>query len=372
MKYSVIFKCSILDYEYVLKKIFESGINIISSKLKGKEYYFIVYEDDYNILSRYDYKKVIVFSGYYGLFNIINIIKKNIIYIMSTLVVILILFLSNFFILKVDIHTNNKNLSLLIKYYLIDNKIDDFSLKKDFNTIKTIKENLLKKYSDEIEWIEIKNNGYKYDIYVIERKKNKIISESDRCNYVAKKSGTITKIKATKGVLLVQENNYVNVGDILIGGSIIYNDELKKEVCAKGKIYGEVWYEVQVSYPMVKTYNVSNKNKFYNISLRMFGNNYKIFKSKYNDEKTIKKIGNEKFGINIISSTKYSKKNRVITEEQATKLALNKASENIILKSHNKSKVLSQNILKKYVNNGTIYMKVLITAEEELGVVENY
>ena len=41
-------------------------------------------------------------------------------------------------------------------------------------------------------------------------------------------------------------------------------------------------------------------------------------------------------------------------------------------KSHNKSKIISQNILKKYVKNDTIYLKVLITVEEELGVVERY
>lgn len=372
MKYSVQLKCDMLHYNYIVKKIFQSDIEILNSYIKNNEYYFAVYEEDYIKLSKLDYKKVIVFVNYIGIYNLYNYIKNNLIYFVVTFLIVTLLFLSNYLIVRVNIHTNNMNINLKIKYFLIDNKIDNFKIKKDFKSLNKIKNNILKKYNNDIEWIEIAPHGYTYDIFIIERKKNVVKKDSDRCNYVANKSGTITKIKATKGMLLVQENNYVNQGDVLISGEVIYNDELKAEVCASGKILGEVWYEVDVSYPLKRTYSISSANKFYNLSFYILNKNYIIFKNKYRDYEKIRKYGNKTFGINIITSAKSNKKIQHIDEKYAIDLALKKANKYIQLKSHNKSKILSQNILKKSINNDTIYMKVLITSEEELGVVESY
>lgn len=372
MKYIVQLKCSIKNYNYLTKKLVQNKITILDSKVKKDEYFFTIYEEEYERLKIYDYKKIITFVHYKGLYNIINFIKTNILYEIITLSIILLIFLSNKLILKVNVHINDVNLRQKIIYFLMDNKIDSFKVKKDFKSLNKIKENLLSKYHDEIEWLEITNNGYIYNVYLIKRTKSKINSSSKKCNYVAKKSGTITKIFATKGALLVQENNYVNVGDILISGEIIYNDEIKSEVCAKGKIYGEVWYEIDISYPLKEISYKETKHKRFGISINFLNKKYKIFKNKYNNEKVVKKIGNNTFGISILKSTKLKKKTKKISESEATKKALEKARKSIMVKTHNKSNILSQNILKKYVNNGTIYMKVLITSEEELGVVESY
>ena len=372
MKYIVQLKCNLKDYNYLIKKIIQNNITIIDSKTKKDEYFFTIYDDEYNKLMMIDYKKVIIFVHYKGIYNILNFIKINILYEIVTIMIIIIIFLSNYFILKINIHTNDINLHNKIMYYLMDNKIDKYSIKKDFNKINKIKNNLLNKYHDEIEWLEITKNGYIYNIYLIKRTKNKPIQNNKKCNYVANKSGTITKIYASKGELLVQENNYINTGDILISGEIKYNDELKTEVCAKGKIYGEVWYEVDVTYPLTETFYKKTKKKRYSLSINFLNKDHKLLKNTYDGEKIVKKIGNNFLGISITKTYKMKRKTRELSEDDATKKALEKARKSIITKSHNKSNILSQNILKKYVNNGTIYMKVLITSEEELGVVESY
>lgn len=372
MKSNVLIKCKLKDYDYIIKKMLQNNITIINSYSKNNEYYFVLNEEDYKILCNLDYKKVIIFISYCGLHNLISIIKSKSILFIVTSVISILIFLSNLLILKVNVHTNDVNLNRIITYFLMDNGIKDISLKKNYNNINKIKKKLLDKYNDDIEWLEITKNGYSYDVYIIERKKNRIKNSLDKCNYVAKKSGTITKIKASKGVLEVQENNYVNQGDILISGTIIYNDEIKKEVCASGKIYGEVWYEVDINYPLAKKLKKENKNKFYNITLKILSKRYHLFKNKYKESKIVKNIGNDNIGFDITSSSKTSNISSRLSEEEAIKLALEKANKNIMIKSHNKSKILSQNILKKYVKNDTIYMKVLITAEEELGVVESY
>ena len=368
----VIFKCSYKDYDYIVKRVIQSNINIVSSKCLKNECFFKVTEDEYNVLVKNDYRKVISFVSYYGLNRFKDFLRNNYLYIIITFIVILITFLSNLLIVKVNIHTNNLNLKNNIRFFLMDYKVDKFTFKKSYKDISKIKNNLLIKYKDDIEWLEIKPNGYTYDVFIIERKIKKNSNRNIRCNYIAKKSGTITRIKASKGIVMVQENNYVNQGDILISGDIIYNEEIKNSVCASGKIYAEVWYEVEVNYPLVKAeYKESNK-KQYNIILNILGKKYKIFNDKYNNSKVIKTIGGSNFGINISKSFKINKKVGRVTEEDAIKKSLEKIKESFILKSRNKSKIISQNILKKYVNNGTIYMKVLITAEEEIGVVESY
>lgn len=372
MKYDVLIKCSENDYDYVLKRIIQNNIEVVKSYIKNQYCYLIIDENDYNLLCKIDYKRCIIFIKYVGLYSILNFIKCNTLYFIITLIIIMLLFMSNKIIIKVNIHTNNINLSSKLKYYLMDNKITDFSIKQNYNRLLSVKNNALKKFKNELEWLEIVSHGYEYDVYLIERKNKNIRIKQDRCNYIAKKSGTITKIKATKGVILVQENNYVNKGDILIQGQIIYSDEIKNEVCAQGKIYGEVWYEVDISYPLRKKIVQKKRSKFYNLDINLGNRRYKIFKDKYKNRNIVKKIGNDSIGIDIYSSSNITKKVKSITIDEAIKKSLDKVKRNIMIKSNNKSKILSQNILKKYVNNDTIYMKVLVTCEEEIGVVENY
>ena len=42
----------------------------------------------------------------------------------------------------------------------------------------------------------------------------------------------------------------IEKGDIVIGGDIKVEEEIKKSVCALGNVYAEVWYTVNVSVPL--------------------------------------------------------------------------------------------------------------------------
>ena len=82
----------------------------------------------------------------------------------------------------------------------------------------------IKKYEDNIEWMEITNNGTKVIVNIIERKTNKNINNNEIYSIVAKKSGFIKKILVDNGTKLIEENNYVNKGDIIISSDIYLND----------------------------------------------------------------------------------------------------------------------------------------------------
>lgn len=370
---SVLIKTSIKNEKYIIDKIIRYKINIINSYEKNGFLYIKLFENDYEKICAYDYFKEVTFVKYYGFNGLKKTFCSHLEEIIIALLIFLLMFLSKFIIISVNIHTSDENLKSIVKYYLMDNKIDNFTLKKSYKKLNIIKSNLLEKYSDSIEWVEISKNGYDYDIYLIKRKIDKKKDNSnDRCNYIAKKSGTITSVIAKTGVIMVQENNYVTTGDILISGSIIYNEELKDEVCATGKVMGEVWYKVDIEYPLIKRTKVPSNKKNYNLSFSLLNKKYKIFKDKYNHNKNIIHIGFKHFGFDIIKNYKTTDKKTTYTEKKATILALEKAKSSVLLKLPKGSKILSENILKKSINNDKIYLEVLITSEEELGVVEKY
>ena len=139
MKYSVIIKCSLSDYNYVIKKLFQGNIEVINSYYNDKDYFFILYENDYKELLKIDYRKSTKFVRYNGILNIINFIKHYALYFFITISISIILFLSNYIIIFVRIHTSDINLKRVIRYYLMDNNIRSFSLMKDYKEIEKIK-----------------------------------------------------------------------------------------------------------------------------------------------------------------------------------------------------------------------------------------
>ena len=68
---------------------------------------------------------------------------------------------------------------------------------------------------------------------------------------VAKKKGRITRIEADYGEVTAKKNDVVEKGDTLISGLIKNKDEIKTKVAARGKVYAEVWYQVNLNLPTI-------------------------------------------------------------------------------------------------------------------------
>lgn len=359
------------DKVYLFKRMQLSNICFENFSVSDDKISVTIYKNDFDKLKKYDYKNSIIYEKNVGVHYFISALYHNLEKLLLSFLIIFILFFSNNVIYKINIITSDNNLEKILRYELEDYKVKPYALKKRFTELRKIKTKVKNKHKDDIEWLEIKTDGNIYNVYIIPRKKDSLKSDNAKCNYVANKSGTIKKIKVTKGVLVVQENNYVNKGDVLITGSVIYNEELKNEVCARGTITGEVWYKVNVSVPLYERKKKIKKSK-YNVAINLFNNEYLIFKSKYNNRKSITSVGNNDLKISIIKNIDINTEYQKISNKKAENKAIRFAREKILKKNHNNSRIISENILKKETNNDKINIEVLVTTEEELGVVENY
>lgn len=160
-------------------------------------------------------------------------------------------------IFEVEVVHNDKELRELILEELELEGIKKYNLVASYEKKEAIKEIILKKHKEKIEWLEIERVGTKYIIKVEERKKNNDVIDDKPRNIIAKKNGLVKKIISTSGEILVKKEQYVKAGDVLIGGTI-HNKEIEvAKVKAEGTVYAETWYNVTVEVP----YHYHEENK---------------------------------------------------------------------------------------------------------------
>ena len=185
---------------------------------------------------------------------------------------IILYFLSNIILEVKIIHTDSgvrKTLTEELEKY----GLKKYKYRKTYKEITNIKDSILTKYKDTIEWLEIKRVGTLYEVKVVERKldQNKKPKEG---NIVASKNAVLKKIIASKGTIVKNINDYVVSGEVVISEEIKLNEELKGITNPEGTIYGEVWYNITVDYPYyfleetltnnsknVLTFSFLNRNK---------------------------------------------------------------------------------------------------------------
>lgn len=225
----------------------------------------------------YDYKKIkdiktiydIKIIRYYGLARIENFIKKYKIFLITLLFGFFLFITLTNIIFEVEVIHNDSEIREMILNELKEEGITKYKFVVSYNKKEKIKNNILNKYNDKLEWIEIKRIGTKYVVEVEERKQNYNVIDNTPRNIVAKKNGIITKIVSNHGEIVTKVDQYVKKGDILISGVIHNKEEVVDNIKADGSVYAETWYTVTVLLP----YHYSEEEKT--------GRNEKIIKFKF-------------------------------------------------------------------------------------------
>lgn len=351
-----------------IKYLNRLNINIYNINYNKNSITLKISRKDLNKLGKYYRYKI---NKIYGKQELTTYLKNNYLNITYTIIIIILIFLITRITISIEVITENTYLRNHILNELDKNNITKYSIIKNNKEIKTIKDNILYNNKDLLEWINIERIGMKYQVNITPKvDKNKLDTKS-YCNIISTKDSIITKVITHKGVELISPNDRVNIGDILISGDITYNNELKKQVCASGTVYGTTWYTVNISIPLTYEKTIKQDNTKYNILFKYNNKKKKLFKPKYTkyiEENT--KIINI-FGLEIYLQKEIKVKKEILsyTEEELNNLIEEKLNETLSHTLEGQYSIKTQKTLKKQVNNSTIELEIFIVAEEQISTI---
>ena len=353
-----------------IKYLNKLNINLYNIKYNNDSITILISQKDLNKVNKiYKYK----INKIYGKKEIINYTKQNKISIIYLLSFLTLIFLFTRVIIDIDIISENKTLSSLIMNELEKNNIHKYSFIKSEGELSKIKGIILNNNKEYLEWINIERQGMKYIINLEPKVEKNKQEELPYCNIISSKNATVTRIITHKGEELVSVNDSVKKGDILISGDIKYNEEIKKQVCASGIVYGTTWYTINIEIPL--NHEIINKlnKKRYNLLVEYNNKKNKIFKPRiknYIEENN--KIINL-FGIELYLQKEIEVTKEIVpyTEEEISKLIENKINTTMSHTLNGEAKIIDRKVLKKQVNNSTIELEIFIIAEEQISITNS-
>lgn len=355
-----------------INKLVKQNIDILNIKyINYKEIEIRVFKSDLEkiekIKSIYELSEV----NSYGLIKIKKILIKNKILLFFMFIGFLLILLLTNVIFDVEVVHNKKEIQELLISELKKYGITEKKFVKSFNEIEKIKKEILEKYKDKLEWIEIERVGTKYIVRVEERKIPNSGVEIQNRNIVAKKSAIIKTIIAENGVVVKNVNDYVKAGDVIVSGNIYLNEALKSVVRANGKVYGEVWYKSEVEMPFVyyEENYTSNTNKvltlsFLNKRFELF--NFNKFENKEIDEKNIVKHSFLPIKLSLETQREVKKTDKIYTIDEAIEMAKNKSISSMESKLNDKEYIISSKNLKVEIKESKIVLEMFFSVYEDI------
>lgn len=330
-------------------------------------------------IAKKDYEKVLELKTIYEITlidtgGIIKIRKKILSYrtfLLAFLFGFCILFFLSHLIFSIEIVHTNKEIRTLLLEELESYHLQKGNFRKSYKQIEKIKEKIIQKNKDKIEWLEIERVGTKYVVRVEMRKKEPSKKKLGQKDVISKKSAVILKIDAQNGEIVKSVGDYVAKGETIISGAIRLNDEVKGYIGASGKVYGEVWYKVNITYPYKRdeSYPTGKKKKVY--TFHFLKKRFELFNFnsyKYKDIKS-KIIWKSPF-LPIYLTKEEQREKKVIrktyTKKEALRNAIKLAREKLSKTLHVNEYIIDQKNLKVIEKNSKIIIDVFYSVCEDI------
>ena len=359
-------KASCDNYYKLINKIEKLSIKIYEIKYIEKIIYLKVTKKDYAKIKKYIISYKFKVEKNLGLQRIFDIIKREKIFVISLIIGLLVFLCLKNMIVKINIVHENQEIRELISDELKENKIEVLRFKKSYKKLDEIRQKILDKHPDKLDWMEFEIKGMTLNVKVEERIITDTQKNNEVCDIVAKKSGVISELKILQGESLVLINDYVKEGDTLISGTIKFNDMDKRYTCADGEIYATTWYTGSISIPF-KYYEYQNESdKRYNLVWEHNGNKHEIFRNRLenfnSNYKTLLKIFD--FNLYLDKQVSVAKIEKEYTEEEALNEGIKKVVESVEKKLTKKDTIIDKKVLKKVKNNSTMDIDVFVVVKE--------
>lgn len=307
---------------------------------------------------------------------LIHLYKTKKIFLYSIIFAFLVIVLLTNIIFSVRVVETDKEIKDMILTDLRENGITRFRFKVSYKRKEAIREKILEKEKDYLEWLEIEEIGTMYQVKVIRRINNPKEEELKPRSIVAKKKGRITRIEADYGEVTTKKNDVVDKGDTLISGLIKNKEEIKTKVAARGKVYAEVWYQVNLNLPTLYQEEIKTGNKKNTLEIIFLDKNIfisELFKYNNSISKETVLYNNPLIPFRISFTKKEEiKLKQVAYQEDKTlkkikKLAVDKLKQRI----GNNIKILSINVLKKKTSADKIEVELFFKVEEDITSYES-
>lgn len=293
-------------------------------------------------------------------------------YILSFLFLTLgLMIILSHFIFFIDVIHSKEEIRELVETDLKEFGISKYRFRVSYAKKEEIRNKILEKEKDKIEWLEIDRIGTRYIVNVEERliKDNKVDNEVR--DIVAKKDAMILNIEAETGEIVRKKYEYVRKGDTIVSGTIKNKEDEVSKVKAEGKVYGEVWYSVTVELP--KKYYEEKKTGKTSKALTLRIANKKISvpfskdnKSYISEDSPI--LENNLIPIKLVLETKHEieiidkEYNMDNSSSEAIKLATKKLEGRL----DEQSMILSKKVLKKTLKNSKIIVEIFFKVRENI------
>lgn len=226
-----------------------------------------------------------------------------------------------------------------------------------------------------ITWVGVELKGTTYHFQVVEKDEPKKREEEVPQNLVAAKKATIVDDFVEEGSKRYSMNEVVKKGQLLVAGTIGKEDNTKV-VSAKGKIWGETWYNTDVEIPLETIFQVFNgkekEKHFLNLGkweVPVWGFGKVEFKQ-YEQEENTKPIKFFKWElpIQVVNKT-YREKEEVVrgySEKEAIQKGLEDARKDILKRIGEDGKIKEEKILQQQIKNGKVKIKIAFTTIENI------
>jgi len=360
------------NVERFIKRLKNNNIEILNITYLSKDEINIrIYKEDYDGVMNLKTIYEIDILDYYGTVRLKNNIFDNKFVIISILVAFVFLYFITNMVFSIEVVTNDSKMSETLKNELNEYGIKKYNFKKNYNEIQNIKKEILSKYKNELEWIEIENIGTKYIIRYEPRIINNIENNIPLRNIIAKKDAVITDMSISNGQIVKNINSYVKKGDIIVSGYIDLNGSVKDTVGSDGIVYGETWYEIKITYPYnyYENYETGKEKKvpvikFLSKEIELF--NFNKYKTKnVKDSILIKNnILPIWFSIQQQRETKVIDEN--YTEEELVKRAIEYSKKKLEEKLDKDEYVKSHKILEETKNTDSITLNIFFSVIENI------
>lgn len=358
-----------------LKRVIRKKINIIQViPVSYREIHLILKYSEYEKLLQYKSIYQITVLQFLGKLKYQEIFKKNYILLLFMILgLILILFLSRV-IFSVEVIHQDREIRELLEKELASYDIKRFSMKKSYEELEKIEDDILNHNKDKLEWIEIISYGTKYVVRVEERKLNEETEEFQYQSIVSKKNAVLVQIDALRGEKVKNINDYVTKGDTVISGYITLPNNTQVATMAEGTVYGEVWYQVNVDYPIVyQETNLTGKSKnvyvihFFDKRISLFDfDQYRSFQSK---DKVL--VSSNLLSLSLVREKQFEAevKDEVYTEDIARNNAIDYIKQKLMKDNEDIVKIKDVKILTTSSDEDSIQFKLFVRAIEDIGEV---